>query len=86
MKSAIEQLILENGTYMEDIRTTETYDKLLGECDNIYKQLKATLNPEQIELLDELVYKNMGLEADATDRFFVHGFKTGIKLIVECMQ
>ena len=85
MKSAIEQLILENGAYMEDMRTTETYDNLLSECDKICKQLKATLTPEQAELLDELIYKNMGLEAEATDRFFVHGFKTGIKLIIECL-
>ncbi len=85
MKSAIEQLILDNSLYMERIATSENYSNLLGECDKIYEKLKATLNPEQIELLDKLIFNHMGLEAEASECYLIHGFKTGLKLTIECL-
>lgn len=85
MKSVIEQLILDNSLYMESITTNERYSNLLGECDKIYENLKATLNSEQVELLDKLIFNHMGLEAEASECYLIHGFKTGLKLMFECL-
>ena len=85
MKSAVEQLILDNSLYMESIATNDKYNELLGECDKIYEKLKATLNSEQMELLDKLIFNHMGLEAEASECYLIHGFKTGLKLMNECL-
>ena len=85
MKSAIERLVLDNSSFMEDIPTSESYNNLLGECDKIYKELKASLTPEQVELLDKLIFNHMGLEAEATERYLIQGFKAAVKLMVECL-
>ena len=85
MKSAIDKLILENCEFMEDIHITERYSNLLGETDKIYNKLKETLTDEQAELLDKLVFNHMGMEADATEYYLIHGFKTAVKLMVECL-
>ena len=85
MKSAIEQLILDNSLYMESIATNDKYNELLGECDKIYEKLKATLNSEQMDLLDKLIFNHMGLEAEASECYLIHGFKTGLKIMNECL-
>ena len=85
MKSEIEELILENCSFMQNIKTTDSYIDLCDDNDKIYKRLKATLNKEQLELLDKLVLNAMGMEAEATESYLLHGFKTGIRLIIECL-
>ena len=85
MESAIEQLILDNCTIMEHITINERYSNLLDESDKIYEKLKETLSPEQAELLDKLILNHMSMEAEASERYLIHGFKTAVKLMVECL-
>ncbi len=85
MKSAIEQLISDNSDFMENIPESEKYDSLLEESDKIYEELKAMLNPEQIKLLDKFISCNLNIEIESSERHLIHGFKTGLKLIIECL-
>lgn len=85
MKSVIEKLILENCEFMEDIPTSESYNNLLDENDKIYLKLKEMLTPEQLELLDKLVYNHESMELNATEDYLAHGFKTAVKMMVECL-
>lgn len=85
MKSAIDELIFENSTYMENISISEEYRKLLKESDELYKKLKKSLNEEQLKLLDEFLDKQIDMQAESSDNHLLKGFRTGVKLIIECL-
>lgn len=85
MKSATDELIFENSTFIESIPTNEEYRKLLIESDELYKKLEESLNAEQLKLLDELLDKQIGMQAESSDNYLLKGFKTGVKLIIECL-
>ncbi|MDE6585842.1 MAG: hypothetical protein K2K80_04085 [Clostridia bacterium] len=85
MKSAIDELILKNSTFMENVTLNETYWQLINNCNEIYCKLKETLNEKQVELLDKLIYNHEGLEAEASELNLLHGFKAGIRLMIECL-
>ncbi len=86
MKSAFEELILQNSLYMESIKYGETYNQALRERDKNYKNLVKTLTKEQAELLENLVNSHIRLEAEASDCNLFEGFKAAIRLMMECLQ
>ena len=85
MKSAIEELILNNNVFMENVTVNETYWQLINNCNEIYNKLKESLNEEQVKLLDKLIDNHECLETESTETHLLHGFKTGVKLIIECL-
>lgn len=85
MASAIDELIFNNSSFMDNISYSKTSKQILYECDKVYEKLKSQLNEEQIKLLDELVNLRIGLEAEESDCMLLFGFKTAVKLMAECL-
>ncbi|MDE6441385.1 MAG: hypothetical protein K2L12_01360 [Clostridia bacterium] len=84
-KSAIKELIFENSTFMENIPSNNKYHQLLDKSIELYTKLKESLNEEQLKLLDELVNSQAGMQAESDDCHLLKGFKTGLRLIIECL-
>lgn len=85
MNSAIEDLILQNSSFMDNIPYNEKYWQLLEEGGKLYNRLKETLNDEQIELLNEFINNNLNSEAEVAECNLLHGFKTAMRLMKECL-
>ena len=85
MKSAIEELIFKNGHFMDSIQYNEKSKQILDEHDKVYEKLKSTLNEEQINLLDSLIDLRTAFEVEDNDCALLHGFKTAIRLMTECL-
>ena len=83
MKSAIEELILDNCTFIENIKPTKEYLKLVEQTNKIYLQLKEQLTEEQFELVDEIINNHIAMEAEAVDHHMVKGIKAGLRLCAE---
>ena len=85
MKNAIEELILQNSQFIDNIQYNKEYWQLIEYGNKICEKLKATLNKEQIELLDKLLDNHADLSAEASECHLLQGFKAGIKLMAECL-
>ncbi len=86
MKSMIYEMIFQNSIFMEGIKNGKEYDAIMQERDKIYEKLVKTLDNEQCKLLEELVNSHIHLEAESSDYNFVIGFKSAVKLIIECFE
>ncbi len=85
MKSAIEELILLNSNFMDNIQYNEKSREIIDDFNKLYEKLKATLNEEQIKLLDNLINLRIDFEAEDCDCNLIHGFKTAVRLMTECL-
>ena len=81
MKSVIEEIY--NGNITDNIKMSEEYYKICGECDTLYKEIEKHLNEKQKENLFNLILKDSGLEAETACTHFKEGFKLGLLIALE---
>lgn len=85
MKSAIEELILFNPEFPNNITHSQNYWKLAHENSEIFNKLKEKLGKEELDMVRKLIDNQLAMEAEAVDAYSVKGFKTGLKLFAECL-
>ena len=66
-----------------DLKTSVKHKKACNKELEIYHKLKATLNEEQDNLLEELLNLNSDSGAICEKDFFIYGFKVGLRIGIE---
>ena len=66
-----------------DMKKNKKYKKACEKELEVYHKLKATLNKEQDNLLEELLNLNSDSAAICEKDFFIHGFKVGLRIGIE---
>lgn len=82
MKNFIAELYMGNyytSSYSNDENTQER-NRILDNCDSLYKQLVEKFTDEEKTLLNELQLKEADLWSDEIDQAFARGVKIGMLL------
>ena len=66
-----------------DMRKSKKYKKACKKELEVYHKLKATLNKEQDNLLEELLEANSNSAEICEKNFFAYGFKVGLQIGIE---
>ena len=66
-----------------DLKTSAKHKKACEKELEVYHKLKATLNEEQDNLLEELLNLNSDSGAICEKDFFIYGFKVGLHIGIE---
>lgn len=85
MKSVIREIYLDNCGFLEKIKSSKKYKEVDKQFQEVYEKLSDGLTEKQTELLDELAYLSMGLEAEHGETYFIVGFKLGLRLCAEAL-
>lgn len=83
--SILYNYINKNGEFMETIKPDKEYNRFDKEADKYYDKLKATLNKEQIDCLNNYADANLAANCEFVRAAFKTGFKSGVSLIFECL-
>lgn len=83
--SILYNYINKNGEFMETIKPDKEYNRFDKEADKYYDKLKATLNKEQIDCLNNFADANLAANCEFVRAAFKTGFMSGVSLIVECL-
>lgn len=78
----IEELFYGNIS-AEDMKKSKKYKKACEKELEVYHKLKATLNDEQNQLLENLLNLNSDSAAIYEKDFFAYGFKVGLHIGIE---
>lgn len=86
MQNSVIEMIFNFGDEVQSaIKDNEEYKKICRNGLELYNKLKEKLNKKQIKLLEKSADANLDIEGTACEIYFKEGFKTGLRLAVECL-
>lgn len=85
-RSIIDYLFAPDSGIQGKIRNNENYAEYQILADKNYKKLEKTLNEEQKEILNKLVYCYSDAEFVSNGFYFKEGVKLGVRFVCESMS
>ena len=69
----------------ESIKPSVQYMRFSNESDKLYGRLKEHHNNQKFDIFDKFINLEMGMESEATETYFIEGFKMGMRIAAECL-